>query len=227
VICFSSSQSLTSWKEPKNLDYHHFKSALTQKYGTANMSRIVQNCLFPFTQDAMSGERVNYSCTDCKFSSCREEIYLAHVRQKHETEPDSLPFHCTKCPKKLRSFNSLGSHFLKSHEVLHLKCDKCQLSLETWDKFKHHREAHRSGQSDRRCITCSMSVTTEEKSAHEALHNSKSNPSACVLCEGGQDFGNSVMLQNHVKEMHAIKGFHCRDQDCSESFATRYGESAH
>jgi len=192
------------------------------------MSRISQDNLFPFTRDPLSGERVNYSCGNCTFSSYHEEIYLAHVRQKHQCEPDPSPFHCPKCPEKFRSVNLLGSHFLKSHEVLHLTCDKCQLSLETWDNFKRHRETHRSDKLDVRCLCtiCSLPVTTEEKSTHEALHDSKSNPSACVMCEDGQDFGNQFILQHHVKKFHTER-FPCRHQGCPKTFSTKYCERAH
>jgi len=173
------------------------------------MSAIIHDHLFPSTHDG--GKRVYYSCRDCNFSSYLEEIYLAHVREKHQDEPDPCPFHCPKCPKKFRSFNFFGSHFLKSHEVLHLTCNKCQLSLETLDQFKRHSASHRKDKLLQRCSICSVPVTTEGKIAHKALHDSKSNPSACVLCDKGQDFRNQLMLQIHVKELHLTEnGEKCR-----------------
>ena len=153
-------------------------------------------------------EEENNSDSSNKIAEIEEENVVFELKKDGSVikKDQSGKFHCTLCPRGLKSFTTNGSlklHIKSVHEgQRNHKCDSCGKSFITSSHLKNHIRTVHEGQRNYKCDSCEKyySEAGHLKRHVQITHEGLKNSYKCDLC--GKTYAQKTNLTNHIKIIH-------------------------
>lgn len=173
-------------KSEKNIDFLFSQTVAFQDENDDDLEKKledIQGIMEATSDKEKAAVKSSFQCNHCERFYTRRQTLEEHIRLKHSTTEQDLPFQCSTCPKKF-----VNEKKLKQHATVHLPPEK--------------RLVYPCGFCDKK-FTKSVNLNVHIRVVHQ-----QQRPFVCETC--GKNFQTKGSLKDHQVTHSDLRGFDCK-----------------